>query len=429
MHSSKPSELTRPKPPTGSVADRMRPQPCWFTPRRQERGTSIRLFDITDKLCWLGRRESGKALQTSTQCRQRCAALWPGSARSSGCGAARPMRQPPSCSRYFGWAGARSLRGTPSTHNGTKIDLLAVAPKTVDIWVDQLCTLEYLPKGPLFWEAITAPGFWQAGGVVSVPAFRVAKTVVACASLAMQAARWAAEIHVLLRVRGWDDTRAAATRRRARPPRARLSSASGRRLLRRLLVRFPIGFPPSFPLLARQSSRPTHVQRAQLAVGTSFRLWGSSFGPLRQTCGAVYWERADALCRSCREHPGGRTPQLRKLRSGLLPNKRYPGWTVEDVGRPSLDEATTLVAQWESCEAGLGRTVMGPTTPKKQRFAPQAAALELWECISWAAKTGDSAMKRWDQGRPGLLAEYGLNDQLVTKLAFKAEGSNARKTD
>ena len=54
------------------------------------------------------------------------------------------------------------------------------------------------------------------------PPFRIAKTVVACASLAMQAARWAAEAHVLLRLRGWDDTKAAAPRTRTRPARARL---------------------------------------------------------------------------------------------------------------------------------------------------------------------------------------------------------------
>ena len=94
-------------------------------------------------------------------------------------------------------------------------------------------------------------------------------------------------------------------------------------------------------------------------------------------CGAVYWERADALCRQCSEFPGGRASQLRKLRSGLFPNQRHPGWTVEHVRRPTLDEATTLVAQLESCEAGLGRMVMGPTTPKKQRVAPQAAVLAL----------------------------------------------------
>ena len=43
--------------------------------------------------------------------------------------------------------------------------------------------------------------------------------------------------------------------------------------------------------------------------------------------------------------------------------------------RPTLDEANTLVAHLESCEAGLGRTVRGPTTPKKTRVAPQAAVL------------------------------------------------------
>ena len=106
--------------------------------------------------------------------------------------------------------------------------------------------------------------------------------------------------------------------------------------------------------------------------------------------GAVYWERADALCRSCSEHPGGRT-SLRKLRSGLFPNKRYAGWTVEDVRRPSLDEATTLVAQLESCEAGLGRTVLAPTTPKKQRVAPQEAVLQHWERIAEATTTEDQS--------------------------------------
>ena len=109
-------------------------------------------------------------------------------------------------------------------------------------------------------------------------------------------------------------------------------------------------------------------------------------------CGAVYWERADALCRQCRESPGGRTSQLRKLRSRLFPNKRYPGWTVEHVRRPTQDEAATLVAQLESCEAGLGRTVMGPTTPKKQRVAPQAAVLAHWERVGEFADNENLAM-------------------------------------
>ena len=44
-------------------------------------------------------------------------------------------------------------------------------------------------------------------------------------------------------------------------------------------------------LLARQSSRPSHIQRARLAVGTSFRFWWPSFGQrhhsLRQMWGRL----------------------------------------------------------------------------------------------------------------------------------------------
>ena len=146
-------------------------------------------------------------------------------------------------------------------------------------------------------------------------------------------------------------------------------------------------------------------------------------------CGAVYWERADALCRSCSEIPGGRTSQLRKLRSGLFPNKRYPGWTVEHVRRPTLDEATTLVAQFESCEAGLGRTVMGPTTPKKQRVAPQAPVLAHWERVGEYADSENLAMQRFDQRQPKFWEACGLNDQLESKLTLKAGTVCSRKTD
>ena len=52
--------------------------------------------------------------------------------------------------------------------------------------------------------------------------------------------------------------------------------------------------------------------------------------------------------------------------------------------------------------------------------------LQHWERTAEAI-TEDLALQHFD--RPGLLAAYGLNDQLVTKLAFKAEGSHSRKTD
>ena len=60
-------------------------------------------------------------------------------------------------------------------------------------------------------------------------------------SLAKQAARWAAEAHVLLRFRGWNDTRTAAPRARTRPPRGKLNARERRRARRRLQVRCASG--------------------------------------------------------------------------------------------------------------------------------------------------------------------------------------------
>ena len=223
-----------------------------------------------------------------------------------------------------------------------------------------------------------ADTFAKKGADTQNSAFRVAKTVVACASLAKQAARWAAEAHVLLRFRGWDDTRAAAPRSRVRPPRARL-----RRKRDKETAAPATGQVSDWlsPIVRSRFSRGSHLD-PRTFKGYSLQL-GRVFDSVGRAldlaiifcakCGAVYWERADTLCRSCCGIPGGRTSQLRKLRSGLFPNKRYLGWTVEDVRGPSLDEATTLVAQLESCEAGLGRIVMGPTAHQKQRVAPQAA--------------------------------------------------------
>ena len=275
--------------------------------------------------------------------------------------------------------------------------------------------------------------FAKRGADTHKPAFRVAKAFAACASLAKQAARWAAEAHVLLRFRGWNDTRAAAPRSRVRPPRARLKRR--REMPRRLQVRSLTGFPPTFPstFLARQSPRPSFVQRAQLAIGTNFRCGRPSFGQrhhfLRQVWSCLLGA-GDALCRHCSNFPGGRTSQLRKLRSGLFPNKRYPGWTVEHVRRPTLDEATTLVAQLESCEAGLGRTVMGPTTPKTQRVAPQAAMLAHWERVgdfSPTTKTSPCSVStsggRSSGRRVGSTISWSLSSHL------KAGGVRSHKTD
>ena len=87
------------------------------------------------------------------------------------------------------------------------------------------------------------------------------------------------------------------------------------------------------------------------------------------------------------------------------------------------------MAQLESCEAGLGRVVMGPTTPKKQRAAPQAAALAHWERVGKAVDNRNLALQLFDQGRSSLWEACGRNDQLVSKLTLKAGGFRSHKTD
>ena len=103
--------------------------------------------------------------------------------------------------------------------------------------------------------------------------------------------------------------------------------------------------------------------------------------------------------------------------------------TLVGQSNTCVGPATTLVAQLESFEAGLGRTVMGPTTPKKQRAAPQAAVLAHWERFGETVNNGDLALQLFDQGQPSLWEAYGLNDQLMSKLTIKAGGVRSDKTD
>ena len=141
--------------------------------------------------------------------------------------------------------------------------------------------------------------------------------------------------------------------------RAQGSSASHRRRSQRRL-QVCDWLPPIVPSRFSQYSHldPRTFRGHSLQLGRVFDSGGRALDRaiiFCAKCGAAYWERADALCRSCSGIPGGQTLQIHKLRSGLFPNKRCPGWTVEHVRRPTLDEATTLVAQLESCEAGLSR--------------------------------------------------------------------------
>ena len=72
---------------------------------------------------------------------------------------------------------------------------------------------------------------------------------------------------------------------------------------------------------------------------------------------------------------------------------------------------------------------MGPTTPKKQRAAPQAAVLAHWERVGEAVDNENFALQFFDQGRSSLWEAYGLNDQLVSRLTLEAGGVRFDKTE
>ena len=158
-HSSNLSESTRPKPHTGSAEGKTQPQRCWQMPKQRFPKTSTLPFDITDWSSWLGRREFGKALQTSTPCRLRCAAPWPGSVVSSGRGAAQRTLRLPLCSRSCAWAGARSQRGTSRPTTAPRSTSWRLRPKQwASGWTrHSFCGLTALHTGisprALFWEA------------------------------------------------------------------------------------------------------------------------------------------------------------------------------------------------------------------------------------------------------------------------------------
>ena len=159
-HSSNQSESTRPKPHTGSAEGKTQPQRCWPTPR--QRGQKHRSGLSTSSTSHLGLGDGSLGRHSRPRHHAGCTARLPGQAQSSQAAVVRRNGRSGhlSCSRSCGCAGARSPRDTSLTHDGTKIDLLAVAPKTVGYWVDQASLLWSdssarwnQSKGPLFWEA------------------------------------------------------------------------------------------------------------------------------------------------------------------------------------------------------------------------------------------------------------------------------------
>ena len=170
----------------------------------------------------------------------------------------------------------------------------------------------------------------------------------------------------MLKSRSWNDTRggcATTNGETAKSEDEAQATRGGPRCQQHF--RHPMGFPHIIPSPFSQDShldpRSFNGHSLQLVQGAERWTVPSDSAPSGRAVSQL------------REHPGGCTSQLRKLKSGLFPNKRCPGWTVEDVRRPSLAEATTLVAQVDYCEAGLGRTVMGADHTKEATRCPAAS--------------------------------------------------------
>ena len=109
----------------------------------------------TDKLCWSGRPEFGRACPTSTPCRRRCEGRWPG--------VVRRQRRSSYLRAHAAAAGLeRTVRKALTAHNGTKIDLLAVVPKTVGFWVDQASLM--WSDSSAHWNQSKRPLFWKSSG-------------------------------------------------------------------------------------------------------------------------------------------------------------------------------------------------------------------------------------------------------------------------
>ena len=132
-------------------------------PRPSKRGqrTSTRGSDITDKWCWLGMERHARPRHNAG-----------GQARPPQAAVVRRHRRGGHFRAHALAAGLeRAVGEAPHHHDGTKIDLLAVAPKTVGFWVNQASLLWSdssahwnHSKGPHFWEAIRPPLVFQVGG-------------------------------------------------------------------------------------------------------------------------------------------------------------------------------------------------------------------------------------------------------------------------
>ena len=378
----------------------------------------------------------------------------------------------------LGWS-AQSARHL-TTHDDTKIDFLAVAPKTVGYWVDQASLLWSdssahwnQSKGPLFWEAIRP---LLVSGKLEGWSLWHRNVLVKLVSRGI----WTQER--LARLRGKDDgscelcndgpgtmfhrcyecpalqtERDMYVSQEVRAAARAVGSSSHTAFFRTLAPCFQ-------QVLLNASARSSGTIAPRWVFGGA-HFHGRLFVGLR--CAATCWlgcgggrrcgkpqggsvwsgterhfaravrSRWRRICSGHGEaHHLGSAHAAHRLRRYHRDNQRSKAQSCFPTTRSGLFRAvpkqTLSWLDWStfvgllrrgnytggavgSCEAGLGRTVMGPTTPNKQRVAPHAAVLAHWERVGEFADSENLAMQRFDQRRSKLWEAYGLNDQLESR--------------
>ena len=248
---------------------------------------------------------------------------------------------------------------------------------------------------------------------------------------------WPSKRRGELRFRSWNDTRVAAARPQGKTTASKTQAHEAGERQAGFWSGVRLAFLPSFP----HASRKTVISTLAHSEGTACS-WDelSILGVGRWTVpssSAPHVERCIGngggmpCAAAAAGFLGGRISQLRILRSGLFANERYLVWTVEHVRRPILDEATTPVAQLESCECWSGQKCCGAhhtprsnVRPRRQRCWPTGSALVR------LSKMRTMALQRFRPGSAGLLGVARAQRSAgVKSLPSKAGGSRTHKTD
>ena len=174
----------------------------------------------------------------------------------------------------------------------------------------------------------------------------------------------------MLRLRGWDDPKAAAPWTRIRPARARLKRKFKAEAAAPASGKACDWLAPHVPSAISQDSSldPRSFRGHSFLLGHVFDGGGRALDRrivCCAKCGALYWERANALCRTCKQHPGGCASQLRKLKSGFFPSNGIQAGLWSTCGDPPWTRRTRWWRSWNLARQAWDAQSWGRQPPRK----------------------------------------------------------------